>query len=104
MPLAASQDPANPATLGDGIQEQFLIFYASRDEEGKLWCPVRAQFESRLFVRSRSDNTLQDCVAVDKLIQGTFGPADAPSALIVHVGQRAEWVMSTSTLFGAKSS
>jgi len=71
MPVRESEDPAQPSTLENGIREDFLLFYASRDEAGKMWCP--------------------DCVAVDDLVQRTFGPKDGPSVFIVHVGQRAEW-------------
>lgn len=32
----------------------------------------------------------QDCVAVDRTIQDTFGPEDGPCAVIVYVGQKPE--------------
>ena len=40
MPLRAitTADPALLAT----VPEEYLIFFSSRDESGKLWCPVRA--------------------------------------------------------------
>jgi len=57
---------------------EFLIFYSSHDENGKLWCP--------------------DCVAVEELVQATFAPEDAPTASIVYVGQRHEW-KSPSNVF-----
>ncbi|PCH34208.1 hypothetical protein WOLCODRAFT_160690 [Wolfiporia cocos MD-104 SS10] len=71
MPLGETQDPAQPQHLADGVHDDFLIFYASRDDTGKLWCP--------------------DCAAVDGLLQQKFGPGNGPSGLIVYVGQRAEW-------------
>ncbi|KAI0931509.1 hypothetical protein AcW1_001102 [Taiwanofungus camphoratus] len=71
MPLLATRDPAAPSTLRGEVKEDFLIFYASRDETGKLWCP--------------------DCIAIDNLVNKAFGPADGPTGLIVYVGQRAEW-------------
>ncbi|OBZ79111.1 Thioredoxin domain-containing protein 17 [Grifola frondosa] len=79
MPLHETQDPADPTTLKDA-KEEYLVFYSSRDETGNLWCP--------------------DCVAVDDAIQQAFGPAEAPSALIVYVGQRAAW-KSRSNVFRA---
>lgn len=39
MPLRETQDPALSANLQDA-KEEYLIFYSSRDEAGKLWCPV----------------------------------------------------------------
>ena len=40
MPLQHSPDPAEPSWV-QGVTADFLIFYSSRDESGKLWCPVR---------------------------------------------------------------
>ncbi|KAI0778713.1 hypothetical protein BD413DRAFT_609285 [Trametes elegans] len=70
MPLQESPDPAEPA-WAQSASADFLIFYSSRDERGQLWCP--------------------DCVAVERLVQETFGSPDGPSGAIVYVGQRAEW-------------
>ncbi|KAI8981139.1 hypothetical protein BD414DRAFT_491771 [Trametes punicea] len=70
MPLKESPDPAEPSWV-QGVTTDFLIFYSSRDGSGKLWCP--------------------DCVAVEHVVQQTFGPADGPSGLIVYVGQRLAW-------------
>ncbi|KAI0361050.1 hypothetical protein OH77DRAFT_1543710 [Trametes cingulata] len=70
MPLQDSPDPAEPSWV-QGVTADFLIFFSSRDESGKLWCP--------------------DCVDVEGVVQETFGPVDGPSGLIVYVGQRAEW-------------
>ncbi|KAI0334416.1 hypothetical protein GY45DRAFT_1318433 [Cubamyces sp. BRFM 1775] len=70
MPLQQSPDPAEPSWV-QGVTADFLIFYSSRDESGKLWCP--------------------DCVAVENVVQQTFGSADGPSAVIVYVGQRTAW-------------
>lgn len=40
MPLRLSEDPAQVAQIREA-SEKFLVFYSSRDEEGKMWCPVR---------------------------------------------------------------
>ncbi|KAG7099711.1 hypothetical protein E1B28_001529 [Marasmius oreades] len=48
----------------------YLIFYSSV-VDGQLWC--------------------QDCRAVETLVEDSFSSADAPSALIVYVGDRATW-------------
>lgn len=40
MPLNQTSDSGDPASLTD-VQEDFMIFYSSRDESGSLWCPVR---------------------------------------------------------------
>ena len=39
MPIRYTDDPATPAAL-EGAPEDFVVFYSSRDESGKLWCPV----------------------------------------------------------------
>lgn len=70
MPIRYTNDPATPADL-EGAAEDYIIFYSSRDARGQLWCP--------------------DCRDVEAIVSKTFAPADAPSALIVWVGQRAEW-------------
>ena len=41
MPLQHSPDPAEPSWAQD-VKTEYLIFFSSRDESGKLWCPVRA--------------------------------------------------------------
>ncbi|OSX67104.1 hypothetical protein POSPLADRAFT_1128913 [Postia placenta MAD-698-R-SB12] len=71
MTLRECQDPTDPSTLRHGVQEDFVIFYASRDECGNLWCP--------------------DCVAVESRVKNAFGRDDGRSAVIVYVGQRPEW-------------
>jgi len=70
MPLNTAPDPLQLSSYDD-IKENFVIFYASRDDSGKMWCP--------------------DCRDVEDLIARTFEPADGPSGLIVYVGQRTEW-------------
>jgi len=70
MPLNTALNPLQLSSYDD-IKENFVIFYASRDDSGKMWCP--------------------DCRDVEDLIGRTFKPADGPSGLIVYVGQRAEW-------------
>ncbi|KAL6307697.1 hypothetical protein BKA93DRAFT_727092 [Sparassis latifolia] len=70
MPLHETEDPATLSLLRE-VQQDFVIFYSSRDEGGELWCP--------------------DCRAVDELIQSAFGPDTGHSGLVVFVGQRSEW-------------
>jgi hypothetical protein len=40
MPLNTVQNPFELSSY-EGIHENFVIFYASRDESGRMWCPVR---------------------------------------------------------------
>ncbi|KAE9409108.1 hypothetical protein BT96DRAFT_984851 [Gymnopus androsaceus JB14] len=63
MPLQTSN------TIPDSLtaSEEYLIFYSSI-VNGRLWCP--------------------DCNAVDGLVKSTFSSEDAPSALIIYVGDR----------------
>ncbi|KAI0734394.1 hypothetical protein C8Q72DRAFT_770184 [Fomitopsis betulina] len=70
MPIHETEDPAHLSALAS-VDQAFLVFYSSRDVSGTLWCP--------------------DCRDVEELVQKTFGPKDAPSALIVYIGQRAAW-------------
>ncbi|KAI0066495.1 hypothetical protein BV25DRAFT_1390313 [Artomyces pyxidatus] len=70
MPLNTAQNPLDLSSFDD-IKEQFVIFYSSRDEEGKMWCP--------------------DCRAVEDLVERTFSPIGGPSALVIYVGQKPEW-------------
>ncbi|KAI0348297.1 hypothetical protein BDW22DRAFT_1424485 [Trametopsis cervina] len=70
MPLRYTDDPAAPESVQD-VAEKYVIFYASRGEDGKMWCP--------------------DCVEVEDVVEKKFAGADGPSGLIVRVGQRAEW-------------
>ncbi|KAI6012403.1 hypothetical protein F5J12DRAFT_718288 [Pisolithus orientalis] len=65
MPL----QEAELAALATG-QNRFLVFFSSR-VDGKLWCP--------------------DCAAVENLINETFAPESSPFAVLVYVGQKAEW-------------
>ncbi|KAI0094461.1 hypothetical protein BDY19DRAFT_988302 [Irpex rosettiformis] len=39
MPLRYTEDPATVETVKTA-SEKYLIFYSSRGENGKLWCPV----------------------------------------------------------------
>ncbi|KAH7104874.1 hypothetical protein BKA62DRAFT_690972 [Auriculariales sp. MPI-PUGE-AT-0066] len=50
---------------------KFVIFYAERDETGRMWCG--------------------DCRDVEQLISDTFSPETAPKAVIVYVGKKPEW-------------
>ncbi|KAH9995953.1 hypothetical protein BJV77DRAFT_185327 [Russula vinacea] len=74
MPLNTVPNPLELSSY-EGIDENFVIFYASRDESGRMWCP--------------------DCRDVEDIIKRTFAPADVsddgPSGLIVYVGQKSEW-------------
>jgi len=70
MPLDTIEDPFELSSY-ESVKQDFVIFYASRDDDGKMWCP--------------------DCRNVEDLIERTFAPADGPSGLIVYVGQRIEW-------------
>jgi hypothetical protein len=40
MPLNTVPSPLELSSY-EGINENFVIFYASRDESGRMWCPVR---------------------------------------------------------------
>jgi len=68
MPLRESK--IKPQSWKD-IQEQFVIFYASKGDDGIMWCP--------------------DCRAVKEIVEDTFDKDDGPSALIIYVGQKPEW-------------
>jgi len=70
MPLDTIEDPFELSSY-ESVKQDFVIFYASRDDDGKMWCP--------------------DCRDVEDLIERTFAPANGPSGLIVYVGQRIEW-------------
>ncbi|KIJ66206.1 hypothetical protein HYDPIDRAFT_109190 [Hydnomerulius pinastri MD-312] len=71
MPLRKVQFPSDTVSLKNG-KERILIFFSSRiPETGALWCP--------------------DCVAVENLINNTFGSEQSPSAVLVYVGQKPEW-------------
>lgn len=41
MPLRYTEDPASLDSVKNA-PEQYIIFYSSRDADGKMWCPVRA--------------------------------------------------------------
>ncbi|KAH8990133.1 hypothetical protein EDB86DRAFT_1795908 [Lactarius hatsudake] len=70
MPLDTIEDPFELSSY-ESVKHSFVIFYASRDDDGKMWCP--------------------DCRNVEEIIERTFAPADGPTGLIVYVGQRIEW-------------
>ena len=40
MPLNTALNPLELSSYED-IKENFIIFYSSRDESGRMWCPVR---------------------------------------------------------------
>jgi len=70
MPLNTASNPLQLSSYED-IKENFVIFYSSRDESGRMWCP--------------------DCRDVEDLVTRTFSQPDGPSGLIIYVGQRPEW-------------
>ena len=39
MPLDTIEDPFE-LSLYESVKHDFVIFYASRDDDGKMWCPV----------------------------------------------------------------
>jgi hypothetical protein len=85
MPIReTSEIPA----VSDLTGVQFVVFYSSRDENGTMWCPVSAKV-IRMTPLDWVATAVQDCRAVEGLVQETFGP-DGPSALIAYVGQRSE--------------
>ncbi len=40
MPLRYTEDPADLNAVKNA-PEQYIVFYSSRDKDGKMWCPVR---------------------------------------------------------------
>jgi len=79
MPLRVAEPSTIPLSFVEA-PENFLIFYSS-PVNGKLWCP--------------------DCEAVDDIIRKVFGASDGPSALIVYVGEKAEWKSPSNKFRGA---
>ncbi|KAJ8084573.1 hypothetical protein PM082_003346 [Marasmius tenuissimus] len=77
MPLRTTE-PTVAELAGQVPSDGYLIFYSSV-VNGQLWCP--------------------DCQDIEKLIQDTFSPSDAPSALIAYVGDRAAWRGNPSNPF-----
>ncbi|KAH7923249.1 hypothetical protein BV22DRAFT_1015792 [Leucogyrophana mollusca] len=69
MPLREVEFPSDPESLKHA-KEKYIVFYSSR-VDGKMWCP--------------------DCVAVEEPVQRIFGDENGPSAVIVYVGQKAEY-------------
>jgi len=39
MPLRTAEDPLELKSWDD-IPERFVIFFSSRNDDGKMWCPV----------------------------------------------------------------
>ena len=98
MPLRYTEDPASLQSAKD-IPGQYVIFYSSRDQNGRMWCPVRR----RLGAPDLCDPTIlrpqQDCRDVEKIVEETFGKDDGPAALVVYVGQKPECVYLIGTNF-----
>src|SRR6266702_6774247 len=118
MPLDTIEDPFE-LSLYESVKHDFVIFYASRDDDGKMWCPVSysactvpplgetlpcrppsAQSRAPVpycacvspHILIRRHRRHQDCRNVEEIIERTFAPADGPTGLIVYVGQRTECV------------
>ncbi|KAL5519136.1 hypothetical protein ACEPAH_819 [Sanghuangporus vaninii] len=79
MPISTSSDPADIASVANSGAD-YLVFYSSVDKtSNQMWCP--------------------DCRRVEDSVRTAFEPADAPSALIVYVGQRHDWRGSSNNPF-----
>ncbi|KAG6873210.1 hypothetical protein C0995_001564 [Termitomyces sp. Mi166 len=78
MPIRVVDDFADPQVVKDATGE-YLIFYSSI-VDGEMWCP--------------------DCRDVEDLVNQTFGGADSPSAVIIYVGDRAQWRAPTNPFRG----
>jgi len=76
MPLRVFE--TDQSSLQD-VADEYLIFYSSLTD-GELWCP--------------------DCRNIDSTVQEIFGPPDSPKALIIYVGQIAEWKRPTNPFRG----
>lgn len=90
MPLHESK--TKPQSWED-IREQFAIFYASKGDDGVMWCPVRSiavQEIRAFFCFPDQIPRSQDCRAVKEIIEETFDKDHAPTALIIYVGQKLE--------------
>ncbi|KAF8167347.1 hypothetical protein B0H34DRAFT_792080 [Crassisporium funariophilum] len=74
MPLYEADGSIDPYTLKT-VPEKFVIFYSSIEHDGKMWCP--------------------DCRAVEELVKDAFSDS-GPEALIVYVGNKAQWKCSTN--------
>jgi hypothetical protein len=67
MPISIA-DKSIDAAAASGLdvnKETFLIFYSSRDERGKLWCPVgnvRHPFDPARFNEAIPITGVYDCV------------------------------------------
>ncbi|KAI9452540.1 hypothetical protein BJY52DRAFT_1226047 [Lactarius psammicola] len=109
MPLDTIEDPFELSSY-ESAKHNFVIFYASRDDDGKMWCPAKHRHAAHLAPNEgqgsyselrmrltayklliRRHRRHQDCRNVEEIIQRTFALADGPTGLIVYVGQRIEW-------------
>jgi hypothetical protein len=86
--------PIRETTSIPGVDEvqgtQYLVFYASRDESGIMWCPVSLFNRCHAtYVSPMVNPSFKDCRDVEEQVTSAFGP-EGPSALIVYVGQKPE--------------
>jgi len=73
MPLIENPLPSLLTTIGgpNPPSRPYLIFYASADENGRMWCG--------------------DCRDVEGLVKETFGSPDGPTGIIFDVGDKPTW-------------
>ncbi|KAI0033998.1 hypothetical protein K488DRAFT_46551 [Vararia minispora EC-137] len=79
MPLRTHSDSQTLSAISD-VDAQYVIFYASRGEDGEMWCP--------------------DCREVEALVKGALQTDTGPSGLIVYVGNRLDWKSPTNPFRG----
>jgi len=99
MPLLTPTDnwlSSPPVPSGD----TYLIFYASRDITGRMWCPVRVVHLFRLLFRlltgllTRVPVSSQDCRNIESQVDDAFRGDDKPPLFVVYVGSRDEYADS----------
>ncbi|CAK5280632.1 unnamed protein product [Mycena citricolor] len=81
MPLTIVPANTAPAALLDR-PEGYLVFY-SDVEDGRMWCGASTCFPGHLGDLMLMRPSMQDCRAVDDVVQKTFSAPDGPSAAIV---------------------
>ena len=80
MPLRYTEDPASLQSAKD-IPEQYVIFYSSRDENGRMWCPVCRCLGAPDLCDPTILRPQQDCRDVEKIVEETFGKDDTWASL-----------------------